>query len=104
MMNGTKLRKGDTVTIIAGKDKKKSGKILKINHAVGRVVIDGLNIMKKSQKPKREGEKGTILEIEAPVHISNVMINCNKCGPVRIGYKFDEGKKVRICKKCGGTL
>jgi large subunit ribosomal protein L24 len=103
-MDKMKIRKGDMVTIIAGKDKKKTGKILKVDRAKSRVVIEGCNIIKKTQKPRQQGEKGAILELEAPLHVSNIMLNCSKCGPVRVGFKIEDGKKVRICKKCGGTL
>ena len=103
-MNTFKIKTGDTVTIIAGRDKKQSGKVLKIDRAKNRVVVEGCNIIKKTRKPRQQGEKGSILEVEGTVHISNVMLNCTKCGPVRTGFKFEGDKKIRICKKCGGTV
>ena len=61
-------------------------------------------MVKKAMKPKSQNEKGGIIELEAPLHISNVMVLCKKCGPTRIGYKLDGDEKVRICKKCGEAL
>ena len=103
-MSNSKLRQGDTVVIISGRDKKKTGKVLKVDKDKGRVVVEGINIIKKSQKPRREGEKGAIVEIEASVALSNVMIKCAKCGPVRVRADFSSKEKVRVCHKCGGVL
>ena len=99
-----KLKKGDQVKIIAGKDKGKSGRLLKIDRINNKVIVEGLNMVKKTVRPKKEGDKGDIIDIEAPFSASNVMIICKKCGPTRIGYKIDGNKKTRICKKCGETL
>lgn len=99
-----KLKKGDQVKLIAGKDKGKTGSILKVDRENGRVFVDGLNMIKKTVKPKSQGEKGNIVEIEAAVHISNVMIICPKCGPTKIGVRMDGENKVRFCKKCEGVL
>ena len=99
-----KLKKGDQVAIITGKDKGKTGRLLKIDKNNNKVIIEGLNMVKKTVKPKKEGDKGDIIEIEAPLSASNIMIICKKCGPTRIGYQTDGNKKNRICKKCGETL
>ena len=99
-----RLKKEDTVQIIAGKDKGKRGRILKINREKDRVVVEGANIAKKAMKRKNQQDRGGIAEIEASIHISNVMIVCKKCGPTRIGYKLDGDAKVRVCKKCGEAL
>jgi len=99
-----KLRKEDTVQIIAGKDVGKRGRILKILRDKNRVLVEGANIVKKAMKRKSQQDRGGIVEIEAALHISNVMIVCKKCGPTRIGYKLDGDKKVRVCKKCGEAL
>lgn len=99
-----KLKKEDLVQVIAGKEKGKSGKILKIDREKGKVLIAGLNMVKKARKPRRQGEKGGIVDIEAPMDISNVMIVCKKCGPTRIGIEGTGDKKVRKCKKCGEVL
>jgi len=99
-----KLRREDLVQVIAGKDKGKQGKILKIDREKGRVIVAGVNMIKKAMKKKSQTDRGGIVEIEAPLHISNVMIVCKKCGPVKIGYKFDGGTKKRVCRKCGEVL
>ena len=99
-----KLKKGDQVKLIAGKDKGKTGTILKVDRENGKVLVDGLNIVKKTVKPKGQGEKGNIVEVEAAIHISNVMIICPKCGPFKMGIRTDGENKVRFCKKCEGVL
>jgi len=99
-----KLRREDLVQVIAGKDKGKQGKILKIDREKGRVIVAGVNMIKKAMKKKSQTDRGGIVEIEAPLHISNVMIVCKKCGPVKIGYKFDGDTKKRVCRKCGEVL
>jgi len=99
-----KLKKDDQVQIIAGKERGKSGKILKVDRDKGRVLIQGLNMVKKARKARKQDEKGGIIEIEAPVQVSNVMIVCKKCGPTRIGYKIEKDQKTRICRKCGEAL
>ena len=99
-----KIKKNDLVKVIAGKEKGKTGKILKIDRSKGRVIITGLNMVKKAKKPKKQGEKGGIVEIESSIDISNVMIMCKKCGPVRIGFDLSGEDKVRKCKKCGEVL
>ena len=106
-----KIKKEDTVQIIAGKDKGKRGRILKIFRPTDRVVVEGLNMVKKAKKRRSQQDRGGIIEIEAPLHASNVMIICKKCGPTRIGYKIGSedsktGKpvKTRICRKCGEAL
>jgi large subunit ribosomal protein L24 len=99
-----KLKKEDTVKIIAGKDKGKTGRILKVNRDADKVIVQGLNMAKKSMKPKSQNDKGGIIDIELPIQASNVMIVCKKCGPTRIGFKIDGDEKTRICRKCGERL
>jgi len=99
-----RLKKGDQVKVIAGKDKNKTGRILKIDRVAGRVIVEGLNMVKKTVRPKKEGDKGSIIDIEAALNASNVQIICKKCGPTRIGYSLTDGNKTRICKKCGEKL
>ena len=99
-----KLKKEDTVEIIAGKDKGKRGRILKILRDADRVVVEGANIVKKTKKRRKQQDRGGIIEIEAAIHSSNVMLVCKKCGPVRTGYKIDGETKTRVCKKCGEAL
>jgi len=104
-----KLKKEDTVQIIAGKDKGKRGRILKIFRDKDRVVVEGANIVKKARKRRNNQDRGGIVEVEAPLHYSNVSIICKKCGPTRVGYKLETGNnsemsKTRICRKCGEAL
>jgi large subunit ribosomal protein L24 len=104
-MQSHKLKKGDMVKVSVGKEKGKSGKIMKIISEKNKVVIEKLNFMKKHQRPDAKG-KGGIVEKEGPLQMSNVMFLCSKCDKgVRVGYKIlDDGKKVRICKKCREIL
>ena len=99
-----KLKKEDTVEIIAGKDKGKRGRVLKVIRDKDRIIVDGANLVKKAKKRKSQRDPGGIIEISAPIHSSNLMIVCKKCGPTRIGYKLEENNKTRICKKCGEAL
>jgi large subunit ribosomal protein L24 len=99
-----KLKKEDTVQIITGKDKGKRGRVLKILRDKDRLVVEGVNIVKKARKRRNQQDRGGIVEIEAPLHGSNVMIVCKKCGPTRIGYKLEGETKTRVCKKCGEVL
>jgi large subunit ribosomal protein L24 len=99
-----KLKKEDMVEIIAGKDKGKRGRVLKILRDKDRVVVQGANLVKKTKKRRRQQDRGGIIEIEAPLHISNVMMICKKCGPVRVGWKIEGKTRTRLCKKCGEAL
>jgi len=99
-----KLKKEDTVEIIAGKDKGKRGRILKILRDKDRIIVEGANIVKKAKKRRSQQDRGGIIEIEAAIHSSNLMIVCKKCGPTRIGYKIDGDVKTRVCRKCGEAL
>jgi large subunit ribosomal protein L24 len=99
-----KIKKDDTVEVIAGKDKGKRGRVLRILRDADRILVEGVNIVKKAQKKRKQQDRGGIAEVEAALHSSNVMIVCKKCGPVRIGYKIDGDKKIRVCRKCGEAL
>ncbi|MGE5396459.1 MAG: 50S ribosomal protein L24 [Chitinophagales bacterium] len=96
------IKKGDTVMVVTGKDAGKKGKILKVLPDKNRVVIEGINRVKKHQRPTRALPQGGILRIESPIHASNVMLLCNKCNrPTRLGHKIlSTGEKVRFCRKC----
>jgi large subunit ribosomal protein L24 len=100
----TKLKKGDQVQIITGKDKGKKGRILRIDRLTGKVIVEGLNMVKKTQRPKSQNDKGGIIEIEAAMPASNVQVLCKKCGITRIGLKADGKTKTRVCRKCGEAL
>ena len=99
-----KIRKDDTVQVIAGKDKGKTGNVVRVLPAKNAVIVSGINIVKKAMRKRSQQDQGGIAEIEAPLNISNVAIVCKKCGPARIGYKLDGDKKVRVCRKCGEKL
>ena len=96
-----KIKKGDQIQIIAGKDKGKVGKVLRVIPGNLRIVVEGLNLIKKHMKPKKGGEKGQRIEVPASINISNVMLVCPSCQKsTRIGIAFEDGKKYRVCKKC----
>jgi large subunit ribosomal protein L24 len=100
-----KIKKNDLVKMLAGKDSGKTGKVLRVYPAEKKVVVDGLNMLKKHNKPRKEGEKGQRVEIPRKIDISNAMIVCPKCGkPSRIAYKTEGEKKVRVCKKCQAEI
>lgn len=100
-----KIRKDDTVEVLAGKDKGKRGTVVRVISKKDAVIVSGVNIVKKAMKKRSQQDQGGIVEVEAPLNISNVGVVCKKCGrPVRVGYKLDGDKKVRVCRKCGETL
>ena len=102
------VKTGDTVVVISGKDKGKEGKIQKAFPAEGKIVVEGVAMVKKHQKPRGQGLPGGIVEKEAAIPACKVMLVCPKCKkPTRIAHKFTEGekaRKVRICKKCGAAF
>jgi len=100
----TKLKKDDLVAVISGKERGKQGKIVMVDHAKGRAIVQGVNMVKKAMKKKSQNDRGGIIEIEAPVRLCNMMIVCKKCGPTRIGYKIEGSTKKRVCRKCGEAL
>lgn len=100
-----KLKKGDPVIVIAGKDKGREGEISRVIPKDGKVIVHGVNTAKKHQKARSQTSQGGIIDKDMPIDASNVMIVCDKCGPTRIGARFDDkGKKHRTCVKCGGDL
>jgi large subunit ribosomal protein L24 len=102
-----KLRKGDRVRVLAGKDIGKEGEITAVLIARDRVIVTSpelVNVAKRHQRATRATMQGGIIDKEMPIHVSNVAILCPKCGPTRIGYRFDEGAKLRTCRKCGEDL
>ena len=103
-----KLKKGDEVVVLAGKDIGKRGTITLVLPEREKVIVtslDLINVVKRHQKPKGATMQGGIIDKEMPIHVSNVALWCNKCGATRIGYKFaDDGKKIRICRRCGGDV
>jgi large subunit ribosomal protein L24 len=99
------VKKNDTVMVVAGKDKGKTGKVLSINKKKDRLIVEKVNIIKRHVKPGQK-TKGGIMERESTIAVSNVMVYCEKCAkPVRLGNRLlEDGKKVRFCKKCGEVL
>ena len=96
-----KIKKGDQVLIISGKDKGKKGKVVESLPRKGKVIVEETNLVKKSVRPKKSGEKGQLVKIALPFPVSKVKIICPKCGKAaRVGYKKEGDKKFRICKKC----
>ncbi len=113
-MSKVHVKTGDTVILLTGKyeDKftskgdRKTGKIVEVSPKEDKVIVEGINIITKHVKPTRMGEKGGIIRTEAPVYASKVQLVCPKCGkPTRVGHTFDDdGKKLRVCKKCGKSF
>ena len=96
-----KIKKGDTVLIISGKDKGRTGKVTKALPKKGGILVERINLKKKHVRPKKQGEKGQVVDVSALLEVSNVKIICPKCGKAaRVGYKVEGEVKNRICKKC----
>ena len=100
-----RIKKGDTVQVLAGNDKGKTGEVLEVIPIDSKVVVKGVNVRKKHIKPRKQGEEGGIIPVECAIDSSKVNVVCPKCGKsTRIEYKIEENKKVRICKKCGAII
>ena len=99
------VKQKDEVIVISGKDKGTKGKVLAVNPKSGRVTVEGVAMVTKHQKSRAQGKPGGIIHKEAAIAVSNVMLVCQKCGkPSRAGAKVEDGKKTRICKKCGQQI
>lgn len=101
-----KIRKNDTVLVTTGKDRGKKGKVRRALPKDGRVVVEGLNMIKRHSRARRAARQAGIIELEAPIHVSNVMLVCDKCKkPARVGYRtLEDGRKVRICRACNEPI
>ena len=100
-----RIKKGDTVQVLAGNDKGKTGEVLEVIPKDSKVIVKGINIRKKHIKPRKQGEEGGIIPVECAIDSSIVNVVCPKCGKsTRVEYKIEEDKKVRICKKCGAKI
>ena len=100
-----KVKKGDTVQVLAGNDKGKTGEVLEVIPKDSKVVVKGVNVRKKHIKPRKQGEEGGIIPVECAIDSSKVNVVCPKCGKTtRIEYKIEKDKKVRVCKKCGTII
>ena len=104
--NALFVRKNDTVLVISGEDDQKQGKVLKVFPKQERIVVEGVNFVKRHSRPTQKNPKGGIVEKEGPIHASNVMVVCNKCRqPTRVGTSLlSDGARIRVCKKCGEMI
>ena len=102
-MNNLHVKKGDTVVVLSGKDKGKKGKVLEVSPKEQKVIVEGLNMVTKQVKPRRQGDASGIVKVEGALYACKVMAVCPKCGkPTRLGHKIKEdGSKARVCKLCG---
>ena len=105
-MKNMSIRKDDTVIVLSGKDKGKKGKVLTVMPKDGKVIVEKVNVVSRHQKPRKQGEEGGIIKREAPIYACKVMRMCPKCDkPTRPAHKtLADGKKVRVCKKCGAEI
>ena len=105
-MNKMSIRKDDLVVVLSGKDKGKQGKVLEVQPKAGKVIVEKVNVVSRHTKPRRQGEQGGILQKEAPIFACKVQRVCPKCSkPTRPAHKVQaDGKKVRVCKKCGAEI
>jgi len=100
-----KLKKGDRVKVLTGKDRGDEGEIMRVFPKEGRIIVEGVNVAKKHQRALRATMQAGIIDKDMPMQASNVALICPSCGPTRVGYRFDDQhKKVRICRKCGGDV
>ena len=104
-MANMKIKKGDTVVVLSGKDKGKQGKVQAVIPADRKVVVEGINIVTCHTKPRRQGETGGIVKRETPIRSCKVALFCEKCNKgVRVGHEIKDGKKIRVCRKCGAEI
>ena len=100
-----KIKKDDKVVVLSGKDKGKQGEVLVADPKAGKVIVKGVNVATKHQKPQKQGQEGGIIKVETPIYASKVQLVCPKCGKgTRVAHKITDGKKVRVCKKCGAEI
>ena len=99
------IKKDDKVIVLSGKDKGKQGKVLTADPKAMKVTVEGVNVATKHQKPRKQGDEGGIIKVETPIYAAKVQLVCPKCGKAtRVAYKVENGKKTRICKKCGAEI
>ena len=106
-MNNLHVKTDDTVLVISGKDRGKKGKVMQVSPKERKVIVEGINKVKKHVKPRKMGEPGGINEAEAALYADKVQLICPKCGrPTRVGHRIEDGKKVRVCKHadCGAVI
>ena len=99
------VKKNDTVVVLSGKDKGKKGKVLSVDPESRKVIVEGVSVASRHQKPRKQGEEGGIIKKETPIYASKVMTVCPKCDKAtRVAHKIVDGKKVRVCKHCGAEI
>ena len=100
------IKTNDTVVVLTGRDKGKQGKVMSVDPKAGKAIVEGVSVAKKHVKPRKQGEPGGIITMETPIYVSKLMRVCPKCDkPTRPAHSFqDDGKKVRVCKKCGAEI
>jgi large subunit ribosomal protein L24 len=105
-MAGLKIKKGDRVYVLTGKDRGKTGEVMRSIPETGKLIVDGVNVAKKHQRATKATMQGGIIDKDMPLPVANVAVLCPSCGkPTRVGYTIDgDGTKVRVCKKCGGEM
>ena len=100
-----KIKKGDTVYVLSGHDKGKTGEVLEVVPKTEKVIVKGVNVRKKHVKARKQGEESGIISIECAIHASKVNVVCPKCNkPARIGFEMEKQEKVRVCRRCGNKL
>ena len=100
-----KIKRDDKVIVLSGKDKGKTGKVLVADPKALKVIVEVVNVATKHQKAQKKGQDGGIIKVETPIYVSKVQLVCPKCGKgTRVAYKIVDGKKVRVCKKCGAEI
>ncbi|HHX53416.1 MAG TPA: 50S ribosomal protein L24 [Clostridiales bacterium] len=104
-MNTLHIKRDDNVIVISGDDKGKRGKVLEVSPSEGKVIVEGVNKVKKHVRPRRQGEAGGIIDVDGPIYACKVLLYCSKCNKgVRVKSKMDGDKKIRVCAKCGEKL
>ena len=100
-----KIKKDDKVIVLSGKDKGKTGKVLVADPKSLKVIVEGVNVATKHQKARKQGQESGIIKVETPIYVSKVQLVCPKCGKgTRVAHKIADGKKTRVCKKCGAEI
>ena len=99
------FRKGDQIKMMTGNDRGKAGRVLAAFPKEGRIVVDGVNMKKKHVRPRKQGQKGELVQVPMPFPVSRAALVCGKCGkPTRVGRRREEGRNIRVCKKCGSII
>ena len=100
-----KIKRDDKVIVLSGKDKGKSGKVIAADPKAEKVIVEGVNVATKHQKAQKKGQDGGLIKVETPIYVSKVQLVCPKCGKgTRVAHKIADGKKTRVCKKCGAEI